>query len=450
MKRARAMLVETVLAAGLLAGQAEWKTPALPDGRSWLTMESESLLRPPASATVPLTEGTRVAKTPPRVVFAFLPGQTYPGKPWSNWSDGCVLNGRYYTALSDHHAPDGNALLYEFDPAGPTIRILADVKKVLRESGRLAPGERYTPGKIHSRIMAGSDGWLYYATHRGNPREASDANGYRGDWILRTWPDPDPAKVKTEIVAAYPEPKHSIPAAVLDPVRMVFYAGTAAGPDAAEKGGLFLAVDARTGRILHRAPDGFDRYAILMRSTGRVYWGVRPEKGEGGSKGYRYDPVANRVERCPALPHVRACTEETADGKVYGVSGTACDIWVFDGHWEQIMLLGDGALGRNTYVTSLDVDPSGRYLYYVPGAHGGGPREGTPVMQFDGRTKQRKVMAFMNALADRVGAQFEGTFSTALSEKGDILFITWNMGRPKWDCGAVTAVWIPESERPLD
>ncbi len=434
-------------AATLAAGQAQWIPPALPNGQPVLTVESELVLRQPASADVPLKEGTRIAKTPPRVVFAFLPGQTYPGKPWSNWSDGCVHNGRYYSALSDHLSPGGSALLYEFDPTNGSVRILADVRKVLLESGRLAPEERYTPGKVHSRVQAGSDGWLYYATHRGNPREANDANGYRGDWILRTWPDPDPAKVKTEIVADYPEPKHSLPASVLDPIRMIFYAGTVAGPDAAEKGNMFLAVDARTGQVIHRAPNGFDRYAIFAGSTGRVYWGIRPDKGEGAAKGFRFDPETKTVEPCPTVPHVRACTEETPEGKVYGVSGNACDLWMFDVRTEQVTPLGDGAPGRNTYVTSMDADPSGRYLYYVPGAHGGGPREGTPVMQYDVKTRQRKVIGFMNALAEKVGAQFEGTFSTALSEKGDILFITWNMGRPKWDCGAVTALFIPESER---
>lgn len=31
------------------------------------------------------------------------------------------------------------------------------------------------------------------------------------------------------------------------------------------------------------------------------------------------------------------------------------------------------------YVTSIDLDPvTQRYIYYVPGAHGGGIKDGTP------------------------------------------------------------------------
>jgi hypothetical protein len=110
-------------------------------------------------------------------------------------------------------------------------------------------------------------------------------------------------------------------------------------------------------------------------------------------------------------------------------------------------MLGDGSVGKNTYVTSMDIDPSGRFIYYVPGAHGGGPREGTPVVQYDVKGKTRKVIAFMNGLKEKTGATFEGTFSTALNEAGDTLFITWNMGRPVWECCGVTAIHIPASER---
>ena len=439
-------LTTALVLTGAMALAKDWVTPALPNGKDVLRTESPSLLRQPAGATVPMKEGVVVAKTAPKVVFAFVPGQTYPGKPWSNWSDGCVLNGRYYSGVSDHLSPKGTARVVEFDPTSGAMRIVADVKKFLESEKKLLPGENYTPGKIHSRIQAGKDGWLYYSTHRGSPRDASDAIGHRGDWVFRTWPDADPAKVKTEIVVSHPVSKHSLPASTLDPERLVFYAGTVNGVDAEEKRIMFVAVDATNRQVVCTAPDGFDRYAIFAKSTGRVYWGTRAGKDEA-SRGFRYDPETRKVTPCAGAPHVRACTEETADGKVYGVSGSDCQIWAFDTKREKAEPVGDGAPGANTYITSLDADPSGRYLYYIPGAHGGGPREGTPVVQFDLKTKTRKVICFMNALADEAGAQLEGTFSTALSDAGDILFVTWNLGRPKWDSVGVTAIHIPASER---
>ena len=47
-------------------------------------------------------------------------------------------------------------------------------------------------------------------------------------------------------------------------------------------------------------------------------------------------------------------------------------------------------------MTSLDVDPTGRYLYYVPGAHGDAEKDGSPVVQFDVRTRSKKVIAFLH------------------------------------------------------
>jgi hypothetical protein len=440
-------VASAALAAKTPAPKPEWKTPEMPGGQSVLSVESMDLLHQPSNATVALKDGVTLGKVPPKVDFAFFPGQTYRGNPWSNWSDGCVLNDKYYSALSDHQSPGGSAYVYEFDPASKKIRTLVSIRQFLLDSKLLAADEQYTPGKIHSRVFAGRDGWLYYSTHRGNPREANDKFGYKGDWILRTWPDADSAKVKTEVVMRYPVAKHSMPASAMDTNRMVLYIGTAHGPDAPQTGILFVAVDAVSNRVLMVASNGFDRYAMFAKSTGRVYWGAKAEEKAGPAIGLKYDPETKAITPCPAVPHVRACTEETADGKIYGVSGTTSDLWMFDTRTETLTAIGDCSVGKNTYITSMDIDPSGRFIYYTPAAHGGGPKEGTPVVQFDLKTKTRKVLAFMNVLAPQAGAKFEGTFSTALSAAGDILFVTWNMSRTAWDCCGVTAIHIPESER---
>src|SRR5262245_15157962 len=46
-----------------------------------VTDSSIDFLNPPKT----LREGVAVAKTPPKVDFLYFPGQTYEGKPWSNW-----------------------------------------------------------------------------------------------------------------------------------------------------------------------------------------------------------------------------------------------------------------------------------------------------------------------------------------------------------------------------
>ncbi|MFP6659515.1 MAG: hypothetical protein VB853_15130 [Pirellulales bacterium] len=50
------------------------------------------------------------------------------------------------------------------------------------------------------------------------------------------------------------------------------------------------------------------------------------------------------------------------------------------------------AVASKTYTTSIDLDPATeRYLYYVPGAHGGAYSDGSPLVQYDLKTKLRKV-----------------------------------------------------------
>jgi hypothetical protein len=73
------------------------------------------------------------------------------------------------------------------------------------------------------------------------------------------------------------------------------------------------------------------------------------------------------------------------------------------------------------------------------------------VVQFDVKTRTRKVIAFLHPFyKERYGCTLQGTFSTAVDPKGDKLYVTWNASRggKVWDCCALTVIHIPESERP--
>ena len=99
---------------------------------------------------------------------------------------------------------------------------------------------------------------------------------------------------------------------------------------------------------------------------------------------------------------------------------------------------------------SCRYDPTGRYLYYMPGAHGSSDQDGTPVVQFDVKTKRKKVIAFLHPFyKTKYGFTPAGTFSAAVDPKGDKLYITWNVNRVgrAWDCCGLTVIHIPESER---
>jgi hypothetical protein len=421
--------------------------PKLPDDKAVRTDTSKDFLKP--SGTI--EKGVVIAKTPPTVDFLYYPGQTYEGRPWSNWGDSLAVNGKYYASIGDHLAlggkgpGNGNALVFEYDPQKKAFRQLVDLVKLLD-----LPKDHYAPAKIHSRLDLGSDGWLYFSTHRGSTTVTSDRNHYKGDWIVRC----DPKSGKSEVVVQGPVPKHCIPTSVLDGERMIFYGGTAPGTDAKDRDVMFFAYDVKNKKLLHSCGDGPPRYMILSKSTGRVYW-VPGKEGAVGQL-VRWDPKkGGDPVKIDAKLGCRSATQETPQGLVYTVSqggkGAGPKLYSFDVKTEQEKELGPANVGAMGYVTSLDADPTGRYLYYVPGAHGGSEKDNSAVVQYDVKTKTRKVIAFLHPFyKDKVGATLAGTFSTAVDPKGDKVYVTWNVrraGEKAWDCCALTVIHVPEGER---
>jgi len=407
--------------------------PALPDGKTVVTERTADFLKPGPN----LREGVEIAKEPPTVDFAFYPKQDYPGNPWSHRSDSVVVGDKWYSSSNDHLAPRGTALLWEYDAVAKSFRLLCDTSRFLESVNAFPPDMNYRPGEMQSRIDMGSDGRLYYATDRGSPTVTHDGNGYKGEWILST----DPKTAKTEVVFTHPIPKHTIPCSVLDPQRMILYCGTAVGKDAPLQTIQFFALDLKTRKILKVEDGGPTRTLIFSKSTGKVFW-----------EGKVYDPATNTVS--PAnVPHVRSASTETAEGLVYGTSHTKSDIWSFNVRTGELKSICVGAVGKQEYIASVDVDPAGRYLYYIPGAHGGAVGDGTPVVQLDLKTGKKKVLAFLHAhFWDKYGYALDGSFGSALDEKGERLFISWDgwrKGHPRgWETCAITVLHIPESERP--
>jgi len=406
--------------------------PALPQGQKRVEIRGPALLKPGPN----LRDGVKIATTPPVVEFQYYPGQDYPGNPWCFRGVGSCRDGKYYSVLCDHLAPLGTAKLFEYDSRTQTFRQLVDTAKFLRAAGQITSDMNYSPGEVQTRIEFGSDDWLYYGTTRGSTRVTNDKNGFLGEWVLKT----NPVTGKTKVVCAFPVAKHCILASVLDPQRMIFYGGTASG-DYKKREVDFFAVDVKTGKVIKTAKNGFDRYAIFAKSTGCVYW-----------EGRKYDPKTNAITSSQA-PHVRAATQETPQGVVYGVSHHVADFWAFDVPSEKLKSLGTAAVASQEYIASMQADPSGRYIYYVPGAHGGAVKDGTPVVQYDVKTGVRKVLAFLHQpISEKTDYHPDGCFCCVLDEKGEKLYISWDgwrTGQPRgWESCALTVLHIPASERP--
>lgn len=432
----------------IAVGQEITYPPKLPGGKKVVAHTSAEFLKPPAN----LKKGIAIAKTPPKVEFRFFPGQNYPGKPWSNWGDGSFANGKYYTAIGDHYAiggrgnikyGTGTGYVYEYNSKTGKLRTIANTSKALK-----LPEGHYMPGKIHSRVDMGSDGWVYYATHRGSKRATTDKFHYKGDWIFRTHPKTG----KTEVVVHAPVPFHAIPNSTFDPKRLIFYGGTAAGINAKDDAAIrFFAYDCKNKKLLYNGPDGPARYMIFARSTGRVYY----VPGNRDGQLMRFDPEVGKPQVVKGQTMgIRAATEETKDGLVYSVSigqrSSDATVWEFNTRTEKVRKIGTAAVGSQAYVASVDVGPHGRYLYYTPGAHGGGPRDGTPIVQFDVKTGKKKVLAFLHPFFEKkYGFTPKGTYSTALNDDGSQLYITFNVSRGSraWDCCGLVVVHIPASER---
>jgi len=406
--------------------------PKLPDGQTVVTEKTPAFLTPGPN----LRDGVAIAKTPPVVDFAFYPEQNYPGNPWSHRSDGMVVGDKYFSSSNDHLAPRGTAHLWEYDALKKSFRLLCDTSKFLESMKAFPPDMDYRPGEMQSRIDLGSDGWLYYATDRGSPTVTNDTRGWKGEWILRT----NPATLETKIVATFPIPKHTIPCSVLDPKRMIFYGGTAPGKDAANQKIQFFAFDVKAGKMLIVADNGPYRTLLFSPSTGRVLW-----------DGKMYDPATNKISAAN-VPDVRSGSRETDQGIIYGTSGRTADLWAYHVKTDELKQLGNGAVGKQEYISSVEVDPSGRYLYYVPGAHGGAAGDGTPIVQYDLQSGKRKVLAFLHQhFWDKYGYALDGSFGNALDTQGERLFISWDgwrKGQPRgWESAAITVVHIPASER---
>lgn len=421
----------------------EWKAPALPDGKDSVTDTSDSFTKVPAG--VALKPDATVAKTAPTIDFAYFPGQTYAGKPWSAWGESTFANGKYYASVGDHLAPAGSACVFEYDPATKTFRRLIDLKKLLA-----LPEGDYAPGKIHTALTMGKDGFLYFGTHRGSTTVTSDKFNYKGDWIVRVNPEG-----KSEVVVHAPVAKHCIPTGFLDPDRLIFYGGTAPGTGKDDENGVhFFAYDVQKQKVICDVANGPKRAMIFARSTGRVYYTTASESGL-----VRFDPAkgGDPVKIDGEIPGLRAASDETKDGIVYAVStgqgGREPTLYAFDTRTEKVTALGSPLVGSVGYITALKIDPSGRYLYYIPGAHGGADKDGSPVVQYDTKNKSKKVIAFLHPFyREKYGVAPVGTYSYALSPKGDALYVTWNANRSgrAWDVCALSVIHIPEAERKTD
>ena len=432
--------------------------------------EDDQLLVPRENIEKFVGSQISIAALPPRIEFGIVPSKPlfFPepdeGKRtglWSNWSQANYYEptGTFYSSVGDHIGYNAHLYIVEYDPATQTLRCLPEINKIL---GRTR--EDFGDGKIHGWLDLYDGPNLWFCTYwckYPEPDEEDFASGYDGGHIMSL-------DVLTGDIVDYGVPlvRASWPYHRADTRRGILYAVGMFGE--------FLAWDITKQEKLWAGylPEGMQwwvRAYLIDEETGMVFTS-NAFKGDKEKHMLKYDPFRNRCFKLDAhmpahatrgsFDHMRANTKDRGpDGLYYAITYSG-EMFTFDPLSEKIEDKGLCWAGEQLYTASMERSPGGRYLYYCPGAHGKGFTEGSPIIQYDTETGQRKVLAFLFPYYRRkYGYTVGGTFSIKLDDKGERLFILWNgafieveeqLQKERVDVfgnNSMMVVHIPEEER---
>ena len=385
-----------------------------------------------------------VAKEPPVIEFAFFPNQWEGARLWSAWGDSVrAPDGKFYASIGDHNGPHGTSYVYCINPASREVRLIVDYNAVVGVAA-----DRYGPGKIHAPICELGDGWIYFTGYYGSEKATTEAQGYGGDWLLRY----NRQSGQTENLGVL-VPDSSTPSMEAYAPGAMLYGLAMPGASMREPKQQFFAYSVKERKLVFAGgPESTMSRSVIVAADGRAYY-------EAEGKLVRYEPDRNRVVptdiRVPGDGRLRAASRPDAAGVVYCFSNDGV-VFAFDPRTEQVTEMTKAFVAGSLYTASCELSPGGNYLYYSPSAHGGSKAHGTAVIQLNVKTRQRKVIAFLNEyMRQQENYNLGGTYGMALSKDGGTLFINWNgarLGGKEESFGLCSAMilHIPEGEREAD
>ena len=425
----------------------------------FVTDLSTKMLEQPKEERV-VTDFT-IADAPPEIEMMIIPDMTpeyfaedKKEASWANWGKVARSSGNhFYFSVGDHRGTGCQINIYEYAPARNLVHKVVDVDDVLGWTA-----SSYSDGKIHGRMGIMPDGSLWAATHYGvYPDSSWWANGYRGSWLMSY-------NIHSHETTNWGVPLvgQMLPEFNLDPVRGKLVA------TGANKTVLCWDTINRKATYAGCPPNGWEwwqRAMLLDEQTGKFWTTCR---GDAEHRFLSFDPELNRFERLelstPANPYdnkvtqLRAYTEgRTMDGSFYSIThnGAMFRFWPEKPEVERIGVNWDK--GRYTSTTALD--PSGRYIYYMPGGmKSQNANEYGPLVQFDVKTGKKKVLAWLaDYYWEKYGYWVGGTYGMEISNDGSFLVIVMNGAFVKRDDEngspygnpSLFVVHIPEEERPL-
>jgi hypothetical protein len=347
---------------------------------------------------------------------AVYPHPDYEGEPWSQWGQGAVLaDGRFFSAIGDHAARDGNSYVYEYDPGTRELTMVGDVLSYVDHE----PGS-WGYGKIHSQMVPGPCGELYFSTYWGSFRDIEFEGSYTGDVLFRL----DPV-ARTLDPLGVPVTHHGQASLASAPeLGLVF--GEAVDPipmrDDIETGPFFV-VDMATGETVFTGPDqphaGFRN--IIVDSENRAYYSA------GNGELSVYDPTNGELTTHPEQTPgywLRSSTSPDDDGNVYGATADPDRYFRMspDGTFTDLGPALDDS-------TSVALAPDGSVFYTMPGAHGGSAEWGSPLIAVDTETGEQTIVVEVNDMVETaLGYTVGGTYDIAVSDDGGTVFMGVNVG----------------------
>ncbi len=370
---------------------------------------------------------------------------------WSQWGEVTKgPNGCFYMASGDHRAQNGNVFITEYDPVKKEQRVVVDVGKICGWKEN-----QYVHGKIHGRMDIMQDGTLVAATWHGSPikQEWLDQGYVKGGYLLTY-------NVFTGVAEDYGIPFYgdSWPYHSVDRQTGVIMAVGAYYN--------FMAYDVRKKKLLYGGfpPDGIKwclRATLLDERTGMLY---SSDSSTEDNRFVSYNQRTNVFKRLDCNVSVNPVTGKSIGLRAYTARRTPDGIFYcmdnqgtffkFYPEAERTELIGVNWDEAGVYTTSVAMDSKFRYIYYVPGSHGRSMNLETPVVQYNIRSGEKKVIAFLGPYYhEKYGYAIAGTFGIELSEDDCLLVIQTNGGfsenpyKSLHEHPAIFAVHIPDEER---
>ncbi len=376
-----------------------------------------------SAQSVVLAEG---GGTSPRVEAVIYPHPDYEGEPWSQWGQGVVLDdGRHLSGIGDHRAPDGNAYLFEYDPADRRLTQIADIQTITDHT----QGD-WGFGKVHAQMVRGPCNEVMVTTYWGSRRGIEFTDGYQGDMLISI--NPQRRTIAAEGVFY---PKHGVASLAASPDGGLLYA-EAADP-LNDDAGAFVVRDTANGRtvFVDTDPSHTGYRSIAVDAEGRAFYSV------GNRTLAVYDRESNTSSRLAAkLPGewLRAASEPDGQGTWYGVTREPDVFFALDPDGT-VRTLSE-AIG---YTTSVALSPDGTTLYSVPRAHGDSWKLGAPLIAVDTATGEQEIVVELQPLAEQqLGMRLGGTYNIAMDMQGRTIYLGMNASHASDDSGFGEVVLI--------